>query len=136
MGFKGSEVQILSPRPNNIVSEKAFALHMPFPDSSLWFCLSRGCPLITVYVLKGETGKRYVGITNDLSRRFKEHRNRYSKAGQIIGKFTVIYTESFTDHKSARIKEKFLKSGQGRKWLDKLDAGSEPATKPAGKARL
>ena len=92
--------------------------------------------MITVYVLKGETGKRYVGITNDLSRRFKEHRNRYSKAGQIIGKFTVIYTESFTDHKSARIKEKFLKSGQGRKWLDKLDAGSEPATKPAGKARL
>ena len=92
--------------------------------------------MITVYVLKGEAGKRYVGITNDLSRRLNEHRCRYSKAGQIIGKFTVIHTESFTDHKSARIKEKFLKSSQGRKWLDKLEAESKPAAMPAGKARL
>jgi putative endonuclease len=90
--------------------------------------------LITLYVLKGEAGNRYVGITNDLPRRLREHRSGYSKAGQIIGKFTVIHTESFTDHKSARIKEKFLKSGQGRKWLNKLEAESEPTTKPAGKA--
>jgi putative endonuclease len=91
--------------------------------------------LITVYVLKGKSGKRYVGITNDLSRRLSEHRSGHSKAGQIIGTFTVIHTESFTDHKSARNKEKFLKSGQGRKWLDELEAESEPATKPAGKTR-
>jgi putative endonuclease len=94
-------------------------------------------------VLKGDTGKRYVGITNDLSRRLNEHRSGHSKAGQIIGTFTVIHTESFTDHKSARIKEKFLKSGQGRKWLDKLETESDQphsrrvksATKPAGKSR-
>jgi len=92
--------------------------------------------LITLYVLKGKAGKRYVGITNDLPRRLSEHRSGHSKAGQIIGKFTIIHTESFSDHKSARIKEKFLKSGQGRKWLDKLEAELEPATKPAGKARL
>ncbi len=92
--------------------------------------------MVTVYVLKGETGKRYVGITNDLSRRLKEHRSRHSKAGQIIGNFTVIHTESFTDHKAARIRERFLKSGQGRKWIDKLETKSEPATQTAGKARL
>ena len=92
--------------------------------------------MITVYVLKGEAGKRYVGITNDLSRRLNEHRCRYSKAGQIIGKFTVIHTESFTDHKSARLREKFLKSGQGRKWLDKLENVLESAKQPADKARL
>jgi putative endonuclease len=90
--------------------------------------------LITLYVLKGKAGKRYVGITNDLPRRLSEHRSGHSKAIQIIGTFTVIHTESFNDHKSARIKEKFLKSGQGRKWLDKLEAESEPATKPADKA--
>ena len=90
--------------------------------------------MITVYVLKGETDKRYVGITNDLSRRLSEHRSRHSKAGQLIGKFTVVHTESFTDHKAARSREKFLKSGQGRKWLDKLGSKSEPATHPAGKA--
>jgi putative endonuclease len=92
--------------------------------------------LITLYVLKGNTGKRYVGITNDLSRRLKEHRSHKSKGGQLLDDFLVLYTETFHDYNSARIKEKFLKSGQGRKWLDKLEAESKPATMPAGKARL
>ena len=91
-------------------------------------------PLITLYVLKGKTGKRYVGITNDLSRRLSEHCCHHSKASQLIGKFTVIHTESFADHKSARLREKFLKSGKGREWLDMLENASEPATKPAGKS--
>jgi len=86
-------------------------LHVPFFDLLKWLCSSRECSLITVYVLKGKTGKRYVGITNDLSRRLSEHRCHHSKAGQLIEKFTVIHTESFTNHKSARLREKFLKSG-------------------------
>ena len=92
--------------------------------------------MITLYVLKGETGKRYIGITNDLSRRLKEHGSHHSKISQILGEFTIIHTESFSDHKSARLREKFLKSGQGRKLLDKLETDLEPATKPAGKAIL
>jgi len=83
--------------------------------------------MITLYVLKGETGKRYVGITNDLPRRLAEHRRKKSKGSQVIGKFTVIYTENFPDHIAARTKEKFLKSGQGRKWLDSIEERSEPA---------
>jgi len=78
--------------------------------------------MVTLYVLKGETGKRYVGITNDLSRRIKEHRSQRSKGGQLLGNFSVLYTEIFDDYTTARAKEKFLKSGQGRKWLDKLES--------------
>jgi putative endonuclease len=92
--------------------------------------------MVTLYVLKGETGKRYIGITKDLHRRIKEHCSQHSKGGQLLGDFSVIYTEMFDDYAMARAKEKFLKSGQGRKWLDKLENESEPATKPAGKARL
>ena len=92
--------------------------------------------MITVYVLKGETGKRYVGITNDLPRRLSEHRSRHSKGSQVIGRFSLIHTEVFGDHKEARGREKFLKSGQARKWLDSLESELEPATKPADKARL
>jgi predicted GIY-YIG superfamily endonuclease len=73
------------------------------------------------------SGKRYIGITNDLPRRLKEHRSHRSKAGQLLGRFDVLLTETFPDYKSARVREKFLKSGQGRKWLNDLDAGSEPA---------
>jgi hypothetical protein len=39
-----------------------------------------------------------------------------------------------TSHKSPRKREKFLKSGKGRKWLDSLETTPEPAKKPAGKA--
>ena len=83
--------------------------------------------MVTLYVLKGETGKRYVGITNDLSRRIKEHRSKHSKGGQLLGNFSVLYTEIFDDYATARAKEKFLKSGQSRKWLDELEAESESA---------
>jgi len=78
--------------------------------------------MITLYVLKGKSGKRYVGITNDLPRRLYEHRLKKSKGSQILDDFTVLLTEEFQDYITARIKEKFLKSGQGRKWLDKLES--------------
>lgn len=90
-------------------------------------------PLITVYILKGKTGKRYTGITNNFSRRLREHRSLKTKGSELLGDFFVLHTETFSDHNSARIKEKFLKSGQGRKWLDKLEAESKPAKQLAGK---
>jgi predicted GIY-YIG superfamily endonuclease len=83
--------------------------------------------LITVYVLKGETSKRYVDITKDLPRRLREYRSQKSKGSQIIGHFFVLHTETFPDYIAARMREKFLKSGQGRNWLDDLESKSEPA---------
>jgi putative endonuclease len=83
--------------------------------------------LVILYVLKGETGKRYIGITNDLPRRLREHGSRRTKGSQLLGEFVVLHKEEFPDHASAREREKFLKSGQGRKWLDELQMKSEPA---------
>ncbi|MCK4468876.1 MAG: GIY-YIG nuclease family protein [Desulfobacterales bacterium] len=83
--------------------------------------------MITLYVLKGKTGKRYVGITNNLSRRLQEHRSGKTKGSRLLDKFFVLHKETFSDYKSARRKEKFLKSGQGRRWLDELEIESEPA---------
>ena len=74
--------------------------------------------MVTVYVLQGRTtAKRYVGITNSLERRLSEHRSGLTKSGQIIGYFDLIHTETFPDHTTARVREKFLKSGAGREWL-------------------
>ena len=83
---------------------------------------------VTVYVIRSTTsGRRYIGITNDLSRRLREHRSKSTKAGQLLGHFELIYRESLPDHSAAREREKFLKSGQGRKWLDSLEGRSGPA---------
>jgi putative endonuclease len=83
--------------------------------------------VVTLYVLKGKTGKRYVGITNNLPRRLEEHSEKTSKGSQTLrGDFFLLHTENFTDYRTARDREKFLKSGQGRKWLDGLEK-SQPA---------
>jgi len=72
-----------------------------------------------VYVLKSLTfGNRYVGVTNNLEKRLKEHNSgkcRYTK-GRMPWK--IIYTEKFSNLTLARRRENFLKCGQGRKWLD------------------
>ncbi len=75
--------------------------------------------MITVYVIRSvSNGKRYVGITNDLSRRLLEHKSNQTAAGHLLGAFDLLWTEEFQDHLQARVREKELKSGQGRKWLD------------------
>jgi len=83
--------------------------------------------VVTLYVLKGKAGKRYVGITNNLPRRLQEHQMKLTKGSQVLGDFSLLHTENFPDHASARDREKFLKSGQGRKWLDELEVKSQPA---------
>jgi len=83
---------------------------------------------VTLYVLKScSTGRRYVGITGNLERRLKEHASGSTKAGQLIGAFVLLHAEEFPDHRTARGREKFLKSGQGRKRLDEIEASSRPA---------
>ena len=74
--------------------------------------------MVFVYVLRDETGKRYVSITNNIDRRIAEHRSKHSKAGQLLTEFQLVLREAHPDYTSARKREKFLKSGQGRAWLD------------------
>ncbi len=69
---------------------------------------------IILYIIEGvATQKRYVGITNNLQRRLQEHRNKFTKGGQIAGDFKLIYTENFHDYPYARERKKFLKSVKG-----------------------
>jgi putative endonuclease len=89
--------------------------------------------MITVYVLSGETGTRYVGITNNLPRRLSEHHAHRSKGGQLLGAFSLALTEEYPDYATARRREIFLKSGQGRKWLDTNLIRPEPAEGGQGK---
>ena len=72
--------------------------------------------MVIVYVLQG-TKRRYVGITNNLERRLREHSST-SHSGKLIGPHRVLYTEQVGSYTEAPIREKFLKSGQGRKWLN------------------
>ena len=84
--------------------------------------------MVYVYVLEGvDTGKRYVGITNNLDRRLIEHRSKRTKGGQLLDDFTLLHVEHFRNYNVARKREIFLKSGQGRKLLTER----YPRTRPA-----
>ncbi len=74
-----------------------------------------------VYVIKSTSyGSRYVGVTNNIEKRIFEHnqgRCRYTK-GRIPWK--IIYTEKYLNLGEARKREIFLKSGQGRSFLNSI----------------
>ncbi len=74
----------------------------------------------TVYVLKSlRNGKRYIGSTSkDAFERLKEHNGGTNTWTKQNGPFRLLYTEKYATRTEARRREYFLKSGQGRKWLD------------------
>ncbi len=74
-----------------------------------------------VYVLLSQKdNKRYIGFSDDVARRLEEHNRGYSKATRGRGPFKIVHTEEYPTRKEARKREKFLKSGQGRKFLDEI----------------
>lgn len=75
--------------------------------------------MIVVYVIKSIAKKfRYVGITNDLEERIRRHNSGRSKSTAPYKPFKLIYTEELKSYQEARKREKFLKSGAGRKFLN------------------
>jgi len=75
-----------------------------------------------VYVLKSlKNGKRYIGFTSkQLIARLKEHNTGSNKWTRENGPFINIYSEEYKIKTEAMKREKFLKSGQGRKFLDSI----------------
>jgi len=74
------------------------------------------------YVLRSiKSGKRYVGQTSkDVLDRLQEHNVGSNKWTRANGPFVVLYSEGYNTRKEAIKREHFLKSGQGRKWLDTI----------------
>jgi putative endonuclease len=85
---------------------------------------------VFVYALRNSINNEiYVGISQNISKRLKEHntgKNRYTKA---FMPWQVFYTEPHQDYASARTREKYFKHTSGKKYLRKIlnDAGSLPA---------
>lgn len=74
--------------------------------------------MFTVYVLKSlKNNYRYIGQTNNLPRRLEEHNLGSTPSIRFQRPFRLIYSEEFPTRQRAVIREKHLKSGQGRQWL-------------------
>lgn len=71
-----------------------------------------------VYLLISKKNNNwYIGCTNDLRERFKEHNSGKSKYTKDFMPWELIYYEAGMNKKDAYRRERYLKSGNGRKWL-------------------
>ena len=70
-----------------------------------------------VYVLENDDGTFYTGCTNDLKRRIEQHNSQKSTYTKSRGPYTLIYYEACVDAKDAYAREKYLKTGQGKRYL-------------------
>lgn len=72
-----------------------------------------------VYILQSvTTEKLYIGYTNDLRKRFNQHVAGESTYTKSRGPWKLIYYEACLNEDDARSREKYLKSGRGRQYIN------------------
>lgn len=71
-----------------------------------------------VYVLESrKVHQLYIGSTQDLRKRIFSHNGGKNKSTKHGSPWKLIYYEASLGRKDARAREKYLKSGMGRKYL-------------------
>lgn len=72
-----------------------------------------------VYVLQLKNYDLYKGSTDDLRRRFKEHNNGNVKSTKNYLPAKLIYYEAYLLKSDAEARERYLKTGDGRREIKK-----------------
>ena len=86
-----------------------------------------------MYIIESiSTGQRYIGHTNNLERRLEEHNDPEHKPTKYTSKQTgpwkLIHQEKYSSRSEAMKRERWLKSGAGRQWLnEKFGRASPPS---------
>ncbi len=71
-----------------------------------------------VYVLRSKKdGRFYVGMSNDVDRRVKEHNAGKTKSTKGYVPWELFFFEGYTNRTDARVREKYLKGGSGKEYI-------------------
>ena len=71
-----------------------------------------------VYILRSLKSKKwYTGYTNDLRKRFSDHQKNLSAYTKGRGPFKLIYNQASLHEEDAKARERYLKSGMGKRYL-------------------
>ncbi len=79
----------------------------PVKNSQNWY----------VYVLQNKVGSWYMGSTKDLRKRILQHNSGRHKSTKYGVPWKIIYCEISINQQDTRARERYLKSGMGRKYL-------------------
>ena len=75
----------------------------------------------TIYILRSLSAKKsYVGVTDNIERRIKEHNNGKHFYTKRHVPWEVIHTEEYPSFQEARNREKYLKTTSGRRVMKKI----------------
>ncbi|MFN5225193.1 MAG: GIY-YIG nuclease family protein [Bacteroidota bacterium] len=77
--------------------------------------------MVEVYaILSMPSNEIYVGMALSTEKRLKEHNNGKNRFTKGLRPWKIIHIEYFADWKTARVREKYLKSGVGKEFLKRL----------------
>ncbi|MFQ6612472.1 MAG: GIY-YIG nuclease family protein [Fidelibacterota bacterium] len=84
-----------------------------------------------VYVIRSlKDGFIYYGMSENVSNRLKAHNRGKVRSTKAHRPFELVYSEPVGDRQVAREREKYFKSGAGRRFIKRLlksNGGSPPA---------
>jgi putative endonuclease len=70
-----------------------------------------------VYILRSERDSGfYIGFSTNLRARLRQHQDGESFATKSRGPWKLVYYEAYTEREDAEGRERFLKSGAGRRF--------------------
>ncbi len=71
----------------------------------------------TYLIHSKKDGRFYTGYTRDLRNRLNEHNLGHVRSTKNRGPFELIYYEACLDEQDATAREKYLKTGMGKRYL-------------------
>jgi putative endonuclease len=80
----------------------------PIRDNYMWY---------TYIILDKKNNNWYTGCTSDLRKRFKEHNEGLVSSTKGRGPFSLIYYEACLNKGDSFAREKYLKSGMGKRYI-------------------
>ena len=95
-------------------------------------------PNYLVYAIRCDNDSIYIGQTSDLFRRWEEHRKGRARWTAAHKPIEIIHHEEFATREEAEERERWLKTGFGRKWIkrelqaDRLKKWDHEAARRAG----
>lgn len=77
-----------------------------------------------LYILKShDSGKYYIGETQNINSRIEQHKQKKSSFGKRNSDFELVYKKEFSSRSEAKRLESFLKRQKSHLFIDKLIIG-------------
>ena len=77
-----------------------------------------------LYVITSDTGKIYIGQTDNIDRRLNQHNDKAFDKKSYTKKqgsnWKLVYSESYNTRVEVLKRERIIKSHKGRDWLNKI----------------